>query len=333
MTSIQYLNPALRELNARLRSAFAQADQLSSEQVRDCRWYAMGMLPAIVDATTHQQMLADELKAVAHFARSRGIEGVAGWCMAACQYRNAEGSMSDIRPSIRDFIFAHVPAPAHIIDVAAGTGSQSLPLAAQGYRVSLFEPSCAFLAAAQDNATTQGVEDSVAELICGSFSDLSKIETDAYDVSICLGSVFYAHPKQAAEDALSNLARIATRAVVVDVASKYGMILALSAEGNLSGESINQILSTGIHSPPVNIKNGNVVYSCFSSTGLCDTLGRFGLRVEHLVGYGDSGTLDQATAELLPTSERSQIEEYLQAEETLVDLYPNMLALCVKERP
>ena len=331
MMNIQYLNPDLRELNIKLRSAFGNAASMSDEDARYCRWLAMGMRSATAEVSASQQTLVGELKVIVDFARSRNLEDVVGWCMAASQGQSIENSALDVVTCIRDFVISHVPVPAKILDVAAGTGRQCLPLAIHGYEVSLFEPASTFLEAACETATSQGIEDAIADLVCGTFKDLPKIRDDAYEVSVCLGSVLYAHPRQAAEDVLSNLSRVSSRGVVVDVASKYGLILQLGTEGmEVTAESIEQLLETGV-TPPTSAENGHVVYSCFSSAELYSTLTNLGLRVERLVGHGIPGTLDQETANLLPVFELDRIEEYLQAEDQAVDLFPNILALCVKE--
>ena len=328
---IDYLNPDLHRLNDKLRRVFSGLSGLSSDEIRVCRWGAMDMLPSTTGLTEPQRGLAAQLTAVVEFARSHNLDGVVGWCMAASADQSIADPGFDIDGIIRDFVTSHVPSPARIVDVAAGTGRCSLPLARHGYQISLFEPASAFLEAAYESVKIQGVEGAIAHLICGTFEDLSKINDDAYDASICLASVLYAHPRRGAEDVLANLARISSRGVVVDVASKYGLLLQLGAEGaEVSASSIKEFLSTGV-SPPASAENGRVVYSSFSSTELRARLNRLGLRIEGLVGYGIPGTLDDATARLLPAGERDRIEEYLQAEDQAVDLFPNILALCVKE--
>ena len=329
--NIQYMNSDLRELNIKLHAAFADTIGLSDEEVRHCRWLAMGMRPATADISTFQRALVGELKAIIDFARSRNLEGVVGWCMAASHEQSIRDPAFDVGKSICDFVLSHVPPPAKLLDVAAGTGRRSLPLAIHGYQVSLFEPASAFLEAVYQKAMSQGIGGAIADLICGTFKDLPEIKDNAYDASVCFGAVLYAHPRQAAEDVLSNLSRVSSRGIVVDVASKYGLILQLGAEGaEVSVGSIERLLNTGV-TPPASAENGHVVYSCFSSAELCSALTGFGLRVERLVGHGIPGTLDQATAKLLPACELDRIEDYVQAEDQAVDLFPNILALCVKK--
>jgi ubiquinone/menaquinone biosynthesis C-methylase UbiE len=225
--------------------------------------------------------------------------------MAARQGVSIGNSALEVIADIRDFVISHAPVPAKILDVAAGTGQKGLPLAMHGYEISLFEPASAFLEAAYQDATSRGIGDSIGDTVCGTFKDLPKIKDDAYDVLVCLGAVLYVHPRHAAEDVLANLSRISSRGVVVDVASKYGSILQLGAEGaEVTVEGIEQLLNTGV-APPASAENRHVVYSCFSSAELVSVLTRFGLRVERLVGHDIPGTLDQATAKLLPASELS----------------------------
>ena len=331
MMNIQYLNPDLRELNIRLRAAFADAAGMSDDEALHCRWLAMGMQSEASGLLASQQALVEELKAIVDFARDRNLEDVVGYCMAASQGVGIGDVASDVMTDIREFVMSHAPVPAEAVDVAAGTGRSSLPLAKAGYEVALFEPALAFMESAYERAKMQGIDDAITGLICGTFKDLPKVKDDAYDVSVCIGSVLYAHPRQAAEDVVSNLSRISSRVVVVDVASKYGLILQLGAEGaKVSAGNIERLLNTGV-TPPASAQNGHVVYSCFSSDELCTMLRSFGPKVEDLIGYGSPGSLDQATAEMLPACELERIEGYLQAENTPVNLFPNILALCVKE--
>lgn len=327
---IRYLNPNLRELNDKLRVAFADTRGLSTEEVRHCRWIAMNMRPATTDISASQRDLVNDLQEIIGFA-GRNLDGIVGWCMAASHEPHLQGSPREIDAAIREFVLSHIPSAANVLDVAAGTGRRSLPLAEHGCRLSLYEPAAAFLHAAYRNATSQGIEKSIADLICGSFNDLPKIKDNAYDLSLCFEAVLYARHRRAAEDVLTNLARISSRGVVFDVASKYGMLLQLADEGAaVSAKSIRRLLNTGV-TPPASAENGHAVYSCFSSEELLSMLNRFGFKVEGLIGHGSPGTLDEATSKLLSACERKRIEEYLQAEEPPIDLFPNMLVLCVKE--
>jgi len=328
---IQYLNPDLREMNGRLRAAFAAAAEMPDEQIRHCRWRAMDMCPPNAALSASQQELVGELREIVGFARDRDLEEVVGWCMAANQGLSIGAPPAEIGATISEFVLSSVPPPARLLDVAAGTGRRSLPFATCGYRLSLFEPAAAFLEVAHQNAKTQGIGAAVENLICGTFKDLARVESKAYDVSVCIESLLYATPRQAAEDTLSNLARISSGALVVDVASKYGMLLQLGVEGEeVSAASIKQLLATGV-TPPASAENGHVTYSCFSSEDFRSVLASCGLEVARLVGHGEPGILARATAELMPAVERNRIEGYLAADETPVDIFPNILALCSKE--
>jgi SAM-dependent methyltransferase len=292
----------------------------------------MDMCPVAAHVSTSQRTLIDELGSAVDFARDKRLEGVIGYCMAAAQGVGIGNGPSDIMTDIREFVVSHVPAPARVLDVAAGTGRRSIPLAKAGYSISLFEPASALMDVAYESAREQGAEHAVTELLCGTFEDLPRIRDASYDVTICIGSILYAHPWKAAKEAIVNLARITSSVAVIGVASKYGVLLQLGSEGaEVSAGSIRQFLSTNV-TPPASAENGHVVYSCFTSAELCSVLKDCGLRAERLIGYGSPGILDEETANLLPESELRLIEQWRQAkDQQTVELFPDILALCMKE--
>ena len=74
--SINYLTNDLRELNARLPAAFAQSADLPGDELRTCRWLALGMQSDDANLSTWQRAFVEELQGFARFARSCGLEDV-----------------------------------------------------------------------------------------------------------------------------------------------------------------------------------------------------------------------------------------------------------------
>jgi len=329
---ITYLNRELRHLNLKLREAFAGAGELARERIQMCRRLAMGLPCSETDLTASEDELIARLEGVIAYARSRGMQQVVGWCMVAAQGESVGDSdyhYGAIRPVITAFLAEYVPAPARVLDIASGTGCASLPLATQGYELSLLDPAEPFLQSARHAADRDSVGDQLRSLMCGTFADLGELETESQDVCLCLGSLLYARPREDAEEIFQQLSRVAAKAVIVDVASKHGLILQLGATFDVSAQAIEQILTTGT-TPPGRPEHGGVVYSCFSSDELRETARQAGLTVRCLIGYGMRETLELGTSEPLPAGEALRIEALLQREDQLLDSFPSLLALCTK---
>ncbi|UCC67705.1 MAG: class I SAM-dependent methyltransferase [Armatimonadota bacterium] len=276
-----------------------------------------------------QAELLARLEAAIEFARAEGLDSVVGWCMAAAQGEIPEGDLAPIIPIIAEFVRECAPAPARVLDVGAGTGSASLALAADGYELSLLDPAAVFLETAQKMAEEEGEAGSIRALICATFTDLEKLEPGSYDVCLCLRSLLYVHPRREAEEILLQLGRIAAKAVVVDVASKYGLVLQLGKEFDMSAQAVEQILTDGT-TPAARPEHGGVVYSCFSSDELGEVARHAGLTVRRLVGYGITETLELGQAEPIPADEAQRIEALLQTEKRMLDTFPSILALCTR---
>ena len=334
---IECLNRNLLELNLRIREAFSRASGLSKDQKKTCRWLAMKMPCPSIDLSTTQKELVAHLEVAVEYARNHKLgDQVVGWCMAAEEddsfLEEPRPARMVIEPIMSEFLLECLPPPAKVLDVASGTGRFSRPLAAQGYEISLFDPAVPFLEAGLRKAETEGVEEKIQSLICGTFTDLVKLETASYELCLCLGSMLYAHPRERAEQILSHLARIASKAVVVEVASKYGLILQLGAEFDVSATAIQQILTTGV-TPPAKPESCIVVYSCFSSTEFRKLAQNVGLNIQRLVGFGITETLELGVSSPISADEALKIETLLQNQEhqeQVIDSFPNLLALCTK---
>ena len=332
---IEYLNQELLELNLRIREAFSHASGFSKDQMKTCRFMAMKMPCPSIDLSTTQKELVANLEAAVEYAKNHNLGDIVGWCMAAGE----DGSLLEepgpdrvvIEPIIAEFLREYLSPPAKVLDVASGTGRFSRSLAAQGYDIFLLDAAVPFMEVGLRKSETEGVRDKIQSLICGTFTDLGKIETSSYDLCLCLGSMLYAHPREQAEEILFHLARIASKAVVVEVVSKYGLILQLGAEFDVSASAIQQILTTGV-TPPAKLENCQVIYRCFSSVEFRKVAQNVGLEIQRLIGFGIAETLELGASKPISVDEALKIETLLQDEEQVIDSFPNLLALCIKRR-
>ena len=127
--------------------------------------------------------------------------------------RFVDGHYGSLRGRVRTHVIhAHLsthvaPAPASIVDVGAGAGNQSIPLAAAGHRVTLVDPSASMLARAREAAADAGVADRVS-FVASSGEDAPAALGDArFDAVLCHGVLMYLDDPGPMLDALAALAR------------------------------------------------------------------------------------------------------------------------------
>jgi ubiquinone/menaquinone biosynthesis C-methylase UbiE len=109
-----------------------------------------------------------------------------------------------------------------VIDVGAGTGRFSIPLARKGLKVTHFDISTGMIEKAREAAERAQVLDQMA-FQEGRLSQLTEYRDGQFDLVICTDApISYAYPKHQAS--LSELVRIAGKAVVVSVSSRLGYI-------------------------------------------------------------------------------------------------------------
>jgi len=334
---IEYLNSGLEELNRELAAAFSGACELSAEQMSACRWAVLDM-PGAADAPDGvQQELIGRLEAARQAARERGLGQVFGWCMVGAQAA-ATGQWDHqddcALSAVTNFLREVVPTPASVLDVAAGTGHCSFPLAADGYNIALFDSAAGFLELAVKDADRQGLADRLDALLCGTFADLPALPDDAYDACLCIGSIFYLPSPHQVEQAVTQLARIASKSIVFDVTSKLGTIRQLGTDDSdfdFSPSAAEEILSTGI-TPPGKPEHGREVYSCFSAAELRHLVEGAGMKLQQLVGYGSTANETSDILTRLPPQQRTHIDQLLTGDDAALDRAPNLLALCTKAK-
>jgi SAM-dependent methyltransferase len=300
---------------------------------------ATGMPASDADLSAEQtRLLADLQEITHHAAKNRMDKNAVGWCLCAaqdealCSLEDALGSKTDpAKPILSGFLAQHLPPHATILDVPSWTGRRTRHLASCGYQVSLFDPSAAALDAGLRQAEEEGIGGAIRSLTCGTFADLKEIPSSSYNACVCLGSLLYVHPREEAERVLSELGRIATDVVVVEASSKYGLLFQLAGQGfEVTPPTVQQIVTTGT-TPPAKPENGNVIYSCFSSSELRRALFVAGLKVQRLVGLGIGETLTQGLPGSAPTETALEIEKMLRDKAELLDSSPNLLALCTRD--
>jgi SAM-dependent methyltransferase len=290
---INYLNPHLKQLSSALEVSFRDAKGLSEDERRICRFSALGVPVPPGSLSPAQRELLASLRPAVEYAKANGLADILGWCMVARDDGELGCSGAGIGRSITDFLTGRLAPEAGILDAACGLGALSLPLAKRGYRITMLDAADAFLEGALRRATGEGVSDRIESLLCGTLADLEKLPSNSANACICFGSLLYVQPPNDVRKALGHLGRIASQAVIVDVASKHGHIRQLHAESNWSEDAERQILRTGV-TPPEGPENGSAIYSCFSSEEFCHALTEAGLEIEHLTGYGccDADTVD-----------------------------------------
>lgn len=109
-----------------------------------------------------------------------------------------------------------------VFDGGAGVGRFSVPLAARGLRVTHFDISPSMLEKARENAARAGVTGNM-EFVRGRLGDLKGYQDGQFDLAICFDApVSYTYPDH--QSALTELVRIAKKAVIVSVSSRLGYV-------------------------------------------------------------------------------------------------------------
>ena len=80
------------------------------------------------------------------------------------------------------------PPPARVLDAGGGTGVIAIPLAEQGYDVTLLDPSEGMLRVARDRIAESGVE---LALIHGAIDDAPRLTRGPFDAICCHAVLMY----------------------------------------------------------------------------------------------------------------------------------------------
>jgi len=131
-----------------------------------------------------------------------------------------------------------------LLEIGAGTGRFTIPLAQAGYYVDAVEPAAPGLETIERKAREQGCVDRV-KAFCGSFDDLSYFEDGSYAACIATQSIMYCESKDVIRKRVAECIRVTNSVLVFDVISKYGYLLAGATDVPSTLENISYIYTKG----------------------------------------------------------------------------------------
>jgi S-adenosylmethionine-dependent methyltransferase len=133
---------------------------------------------------------------------------------AALAERFVDGHYGTLRGRVRTYVIsAHLrehlpPPPAALVDVGGGAGNQSIPLARDGYQVTIVDPSAAMLARAQARLTAEPgqVADRVRLVRAGAEDARAVLGGTRFAAVLCHGVIMYVDDPRPFVAALADLA-------------------------------------------------------------------------------------------------------------------------------
>jgi SAM-dependent methyltransferase len=125
------------------------------------------------------------------------------------------------------YLAEHAPPPATVLDVGAGTGRLSIPVAKAGYEVTMLEPAAAGLRLAQEKARAAGVAERMS-YVCGYATDMAAFGEGAFDIAVALQSLNYEDQPAM----VASLRRVSRKVVCFDVFSRYGFLVGRMPHGH-----------------------------------------------------------------------------------------------------
>jgi len=153
--------------------------------------------------------------------------------------RFVDGHYATLRGRVRTYVIAahlrdHLPRPpAALVDVGGGAGNQSIPLARDGYQVTIVDPSEAMLARARDRLAAEPAKvASRVRLVRASATEArSMLGTARFAGVLCHGVIMYVEDPQPFVAALADLAEPGG---IVSLVAKNARILVTrpALEGN-----------------------------------------------------------------------------------------------------
>jgi S-adenosylmethionine-dependent methyltransferase len=219
--------------------------------------------------------------------------------------RFVDGHYGTLRGRVRTHVIdrhlrAHLVAPpARIVDVGGGAGHQSLPLARDGYDVTIVDPSAAMLERAMQLIASEppGVVGRI-DLVEASAEDASSVLGEGeFDAVLCHGVIMYVEEPA---PFVAALARLARPGAVVSVLAKNAANLAVrpALAGDWKAalaafETERQINGLGVDTRGDSIE------------GLTSMLSDVG--VESVAWYGVRLFTDGWTREMVPTDDDAEV--------------------------
>lgn len=132
------------------------------------------------------------------------------------RYNTIDGSLSQVvrRALISRGLYAHLPAPdparpVRVADVGGGAGQQSIPLARDGYEVTILDPSPEMLAEARRRLGGEEEEVRRRVRLTRGFGEEAPrlLDAGAFDAALCHGVVMYLEDPYPLIRALADLVR------------------------------------------------------------------------------------------------------------------------------
>jgi ubiquinone/menaquinone biosynthesis C-methylase UbiE len=102
----------------------------------------------------------------------------------------------------------HLPPQGRILDIGGGPGRYSIWLAQRGYTVVLADLSPHMLDIAWDKIAQAGVQSQIEEVVVCDACDLSRFESESFDVVLCLGPFYHLIAPVERERAATELVRV-----------------------------------------------------------------------------------------------------------------------------
>lgn len=127
---------------------------------------------------------------------------------------------------IGEHLRQHLPAaPVNVVDVGGGAGNQSFPLAAQGYRVTIVDPSEAMLDRARERLLSESVEIRSRVRLVRAVADdaVQALGGEQFAAVLCHGVIMYLDDP---EPLVRALASLAAPGAVVSLVAKNTRVLA-----------------------------------------------------------------------------------------------------------
>lgn len=132
------------------------------------------------------------------------------WAALGSQF--VEGHYATLRGRVRTFVVdshlrAHLPSPPlRVVDVGGGAGHQSIPLAVDGYEVTIVDPSPSMLERAAERVAAAGVGRAVALVEAAGEDAPSALGGDLFGAVLCHGVLPYVDDPEPLVGALCALA-------------------------------------------------------------------------------------------------------------------------------
>jgi len=180
------------------------------------------------------------------WSEQAGIKQALGYSLAYLEGRDpfqARAPDTYLSPLLA-FLTDHLDEEARLLEVGAGTGRFTIPLAKAGFHVDAVEPAATGLETIAEKARQLGLEDRI-QCLCGSYDCLGDLDSGAYDGCLALQSIMYCDDLDTVRTRVAELSRLARSVIAFDLVSKYGYIFAGVPDVPATMETIRTIYEQG----------------------------------------------------------------------------------------